>query len=59
MVDRAVSIDAATDPISVKRSDNPFIRMFHGIRLEDRWMELMTRHPDRFMLGFDRWETLT
>jgi len=46
-------LTAGSDPISVEKSDNPFTKMFYGIRLEDRWKDLMIRHPDRLILAID------
>ena len=46
-------LTAGSDPISVEKSDNPFTRMFQGIWLEDRWKDLMIRHPDRLILAID------
>lgn len=46
-------LTAGSDPISVRKSDNPFTKMFDGIWLEDRWKDLMIRHPDRLILAID------
>jgi predicted TIM-barrel fold metal-dependent hydrolase len=51
-------ITAGSDPITVGRSDNPFTPMFDGSGLAPKWKGIMSRHPDRFLLGFDNvWAT--
>jgi predicted TIM-barrel fold metal-dependent hydrolase len=46
-------ITAHSDPVAVGRFDAPFTPMFDGASLAPRWKQLMIRHPDRFLLGFD------
>ncbi len=46
-------ITAMSNPIVVERSDQPLVNMFEGSSLAPRWKELIVRHPDRFILGFD------
>ncbi len=46
-------ITARSDPVAVGRFDAPFTPMFEGRVLAPRWKQLMIRHPDRFILGFD------
>ena len=46
-------IPAHSDPFSVKKSDNPFTKMFKGGLLAPAWKALVNRHSDRFILGFD------
>ncbi len=46
-------IPAHSDPFSVRKSDNPFTRMFEGRSLAAEWKALIVSHPDRFILGFD------
>ncbi len=46
-------ITSHSDPIAVGRFDAPFTPMFEGQGLAPRWKQLMIRHPDRFILGFD------
>lgn len=56
-------ITAHTNPITVKRSREPWTDMFSGERLAPSWRALIVAHPDRFILGFDNvwanhWEKL-
>jgi len=46
-------ITSHSNPIAVKKSSQPWINMFDGDRLSADWRQLMTDHPDRFILGFD------
>jgi predicted TIM-barrel fold metal-dependent hydrolase len=46
-------IPAHSDPLSVKRSDSPFTKMFKGRSLTAEWKALIVAHPERFVLGFD------
>lgn len=56
-------ITAHSNPITVKRSREPWTNMFKGDQLAPPWRELIQAHPDRFILGFDNvwanhWEEL-
>lgn len=46
-------ITAHTNPITVSRSEEPWVDQFAGDSLAAEWKELYLRHPDRFILGFD------
>lgn len=46
-------IPAHSDPFSVRKSDNPFTKMFEGRSLASEWKALIIRHKERFILGFD------
>ncbi len=46
-------ITAHTTPITVSRSEEPWVNQFDGESLAAEWKELYLRHPDRFILGFD------
>jgi predicted TIM-barrel fold metal-dependent hydrolase len=56
-------ITAHSNPITVKRSREPWTDMFRGEQLAPPWRALIVAHPDRFVLGFDNvwanhWEEL-
>lgn len=56
-------IAAHTNPVTVKRSREPWTDMFTGEQLAPPWRALILAHPDRFILGFDNvwanhWEKL-
>ena len=44
---------AKCNPIAIKKSTQPLVNLFKGNRLAPRWKDLITTHPDRFILGFD------
>lgn len=44
---------AMSNPIAVKRSEEPLVNLFEGNRLAPNWRELFVLYPDRFILGFD------
>ncbi len=46
-------ITAGSDPITIKKSPEPFTPMFRGKSLAPEWRDLIVRHPDRFLLGLD------
>jgi len=41
------------NPITVEGSRQPWVNLFDGGTLSSEWKNLMTQHPDRFILGFD------
>ncbi len=46
-------ITSHATPITTERSRQPWVNMFDGDRLTPTWRDLIVRHPDRFILGFD------
>ncbi len=46
-------ITAHTTPITTERSRQPWVNMFDGAHLSKEWANLVLRHPNRFVLGFD------
>jgi len=42
-----------SNPVSIAKSAQPWTNLFDGDTLSPRWLTLMTRHPDRFVLNFD------
>ena len=46
-------IPAHSDPLSVAKYDAPFTEMFSGRVLAPQWKDLIVRHKDRFIIGFD------
>jgi hypothetical protein len=46
-------ITAHSNPIAVKKTGQPWTNMFEGNHLSADWKQLMIKHPDRFILGFD------
>lgn len=46
-------IPAHTTPVTLSESREPWTPMFEGRTLSAPWRELILRHPDRFILGFD------
>ena len=42
-----------SDPFIVRDAIQPWTNMFDGNRLSADWKQLMTDHPDRFILAFD------
>ena len=46
-------IPAHSDPLSVTKYDAPFTEMFRGLILAPQWKDLIIRHKDRFIIGFD------
>lgn len=46
-------ITAHTTPVTLSETHEPWTDMFDGRRLARPWRELILRHPDRFVLGFD------
>ena len=46
-------IAAHTNPLAIKRSNQPWINMFQGKELAAEWVALMRKHPDRFIFGLD------
>lgn len=56
-------ITAHSNPITAKKSREPWTNMFRGEQLAPPWRALIVAHPDRFILGFDnvwanQWEKL-
>ena len=48
----STSIEASPITI-VRKSDDPRTNMLDGDHLSADWKQLMIKHPDRFILGFD------
>jgi len=46
-------ITSHSNPIAVNKSKQPWTNMFDGNHLSADWKQLMIKHPDRFILGFD------
>jgi predicted TIM-barrel fold metal-dependent hydrolase len=46
-------ITAHTTPITTESSQQPWVNMFDDGQLTADWANLITQHPDRFVLGFD------
>lgn len=46
-------IAAHSNPIAVKRSNQPWVNMFEGRQLAPAWQSLMIKHPDRFIFALD------
>lgn len=44
---------AHTTPITLDESHEPWTALFAGKKLLAPWRDLILRHPDRFVLGFD------
>jgi hypothetical protein len=42
-----------SNPIVVKKSNQPWVNMFSGRKLKPDWVKLVEEHPDRFILAFD------
>ena len=41
------------NPLTVRKSSQPWVNTFDGDRLTSAWTALITQHPDRFILAFD------
>ena len=46
-------ITSHSNPVIVKKSNQPWTNMFHGGSLSADWRQLIINHPDRFILAFD------
>jgi len=46
-------ITSHSNPIVIEKSTQPWTNMFDGEKLSADWKQLMIKHPDRFILGFD------
>jgi len=46
-------ITSHSNPVTIKKSSQPWANMFDGDNLSDDWKQLMVKHPNRFILGFD------
>jgi Tat protein secretion system quality control protein TatD with DNase activity len=46
-------IPAHTTPVTLAESHEPWTAMFKGHALSVPWRDLILRHPERFVLGFD------
>ena len=42
-----------SNPIVVKKSNQPWVNLFSGQKFKPDWMNLIKQHPDRFILAFD------
>jgi len=46
-------ITSHSNPVVIEESTQPWINMFDGDKLSTDWKQLLIKHPDRFILGFD------
>ena len=51
--DNVYFMTSHTNPLAIRKSNQPWTNMFKGEVLAHEWRELVVKHPDRFILAFD------